>query len=128
MRKDAGGGAELQERNVLALGDGAGQLRLRLDDLEFGETADQVDIVDGEINDDADIRHPRRKRSDPGDADGKNILARDRLLDRGDRRVEALDMTDHQRDARRCARQRRCPGPPRPSRPPASQPGCGCCA
>ena len=31
--------------------------------------------------------------------DRKNILARDRLLDRGDRRIEALDMADHQRDA-----------------------------
>ena len=32
-------------------------------------------------------------------ADRKNILARYRLLDRGDRRVEALDMADHQRHA-----------------------------
>ena len=34
-----------------------------------------------------------------GDRDRENVLARDRLLDGGDRRIEALDMADHQRDA-----------------------------
>ena len=53
----------------------------------------------GEIDDDADIRHPRRKRSDPGDGDRKNVLVLDRPLDRLDRRIEALDMAGHQRDA-----------------------------
>ena len=95
----ARGGAELQKRDILALGDRAGKLRLHLDDIGFGEPADQIDIVHGQIDDDADIGHPRRKRPDAGDADGQNILARDRLLDRGDRRIEALDMADHQRHA-----------------------------
>ena len=64
--------SELQERNVLAFGDRAGELRLHLDDVGLGEPADQIDIVYGKIDDDADVRHPRRKRSNPGDADGKN--------------------------------------------------------
>ena len=99
MREHAGGGAELQQRDVLALGDRAGELRLHLDDVGFGEPADQVDVVDGEVDDDADIRHARRERADAGDGDRENVLARDRLLDGGDRRIEALDMADHQRDA-----------------------------
>ena len=69
------------------------------DDLGIGEPADQIDVVHGEIDDDADIRHPRRERSDPGDGDRKNILALDRPLDRLDRRIEALDMAGHQGDA-----------------------------
>src|SRR4029078_4908038 len=93
----ARGGAELQQRDILALGDRAGELRLHLDDVGFGEIADQVDIVHGEIDDDTDIRHARRKRSDPGDGDGKDVLARYRLFDGGDRRIEALDVTDYQR-------------------------------
>ncbi len=72
----------MSSRSATALG----KLRLHLDDVGFGEPADQVDIVHGEIDDDADIRHARRERPDAGDADRKNILARDRLLDRGDRR------------------------------------------
>ena len=92
----AGGGAELQQRDILALGDRAGELRLHLDDVGFGEPADQVDVVHGKIDHHADIRHPRRKRSDPGDGDRKNVFARDRLLDGGDRRIEPLDMADHQ--------------------------------
>jgi hypothetical protein len=40
--------------------------------MSFGEPADQVDIVHGEIDDDADIGHPRRKRPDAGDASIKN--------------------------------------------------------
>ncbi len=51
----------------------------------------------GEVDDHADIRHPRRKRPDAGDRDRKNIFARYRLLDGGDRRIETLDMADHQR-------------------------------
>ena len=128
MGEHAGGGAELQQRDILALGDRAGELRLHLDDVGLGEPADQVDVVHGKIDDDADIRHPRRKRPDAGDRDGKNVLARDRLLDRRDRRVEALDMSDHQRHA----------GAARGSddlapllerwRRSASRPGYGCCA
>ena len=53
----------------------------------------------GEIDDDADIGHARRKRPDPGDGDRKNVLILDRALDRLHRRIEALDMADHQRDA-----------------------------
>src|ERR1700722_5724086 len=44
----ARGGAELQQRDVLALGLGAGKLRLALDDLRPRETADKVDVMDGE--------------------------------------------------------------------------------
>ena len=95
----AAGRAELQQRDVLALGHGARELRLHLHDVGLGEPADQVDIVHGEVNDHADIGHPRREWADPGDADGENVLARDCLLDRGDRRAEALDMADHQGDA-----------------------------
>ena len=99
LGEHAGGGAELQQRDVLALGDRARGLRLDFDDLGIGEPADQVDVVHGKIDDDADIRHARRERSDPGDGDGENILALDRALDRLDRRIEALDMADHQGDA-----------------------------
>ena len=52
----------------------------------------------GEIDHHADIGHARRKRPDTGDRDRENILALDRLLDGSDRRIEALDMADHQRD------------------------------
>ena len=96
VREHARRGAELQQRDILALGDRAGELRLHLDDVGIGEPADQVDVVHGEIDHHADIRHARRKRSDPGDGDRENILVADRVLDRLDRRIEALDVTDHQ--------------------------------
>ncbi len=73
----ARGGAELQQRDVLALGDRARQLRLHLDDVGIGEPADEVDVVHGEIDDHADIRHARRKRPDAGDRDRQNVLAAD---------------------------------------------------
>ncbi len=95
----AGGGAELQERDVLALGDRVGELRLHLLDLGPGEPADQVDVVDREIDHHADIRHARRERTDPGDRDRQDVLVADRFPDRLDRRIEALDMPDHQGDA-----------------------------
>ena len=72
----------MQQRDVLALGHRAGKLRLHLDDVGIGEPADQVDVVHGEIDHHADIRHARRKRTDAGDGDRKNILAADRFLDR----------------------------------------------
>ena len=50
-----------------------------------------------EIDDDADIGHPRRERTDPGDGDRENVLILDRALDRLHRRIEALDMADHER-------------------------------
>ncbi len=53
----------------------------------------------GEVDDHADVRHSRRKRSHPGDRDRKDVFARYRLLDGGHRRVEALDMPHHQGDA-----------------------------
>src|SRR3569832_42947 len=99
VSEHAGGGPELQQRDVFPLGHGAGQLRLHLDDVRLGEPADQVDIVDGKIDHHADIRHARRERSNAGDTDRKNVFARDRLLDRRDRRIEPLDMPDHQGDA-----------------------------
>jgi len=55
--------------------------------------------VHGQVDHHADIRHPRRERPDPRDRDRQNVLARDRLLDRGHCRIEAFDMTDHQRHA-----------------------------
>ena len=99
VREHARGGAELQQRDVLALGDRARELRLHLDDVGIGEPADQVDVVHGEVDHHADIRHARRERADAGDGDGQNVLAADRLLDRLHRRIEALDVADHQRDA-----------------------------
>ena len=95
----AGGGAELQQRDVLALGDRARQLRLDFDDFRIREPADQVDVVHREIDDHADVRHARRKRTDAGDGDREDVLVLDRALDRLDRRIEALDVTDHERDA-----------------------------
>jgi hypothetical protein len=94
-----GSGAELQQRDVLAFGNGAGKLRLHLDDLGIGEPADQIDIMHGEVDDHADIRHARRERADAGDGDRQDVLVAQRFLDGFHRRIEALDMTDHQRDA-----------------------------
>ena len=99
VREHARGGAELQQRDVLALGHRARQLRLHFDDVGIGEPADQVDVVHREIDHHADIRHARRERTDAGDGDRQDVLAADRLLDRLHRRIEALDMADHQRDA-----------------------------
>src|SRR3984885_7396014 len=95
----ARGGSKLQQRDILALGDRAGELRLHFDNVGFGEPADQVDVVDGEIDHHADIRHARRERPDAGDADRQDVFTRDRLLDGSDRRIEPLDMPDHQGDA-----------------------------
>jgi hypothetical protein len=66
MGEHAGRSAELKQRDVLALGDGAGQLRLNIDDVGSGEPADQIDVVDGKIDHHADIRHARRERTDAG--------------------------------------------------------------
>ena len=59
--------AELQQRDILALGNGARGLRLDFDDLGFGKPADEINVVHAEIDDDADVGHARRKRPDPGD-------------------------------------------------------------
>src|SRR3981081_624185 len=99
MRKHAGGGAELQQRNILAFGDGAGELRLHLHDIRLREPTDQIDVVHGEVNDHADVRHSRWKRSDARDRDRKNIFARYRLLDGGDGWIDPFDMTHHYRYA-----------------------------
>src|SRR6266478_4915703 len=88
MREHAGGGAELQQRDILALGDGAGELRLHLHNVRLGEPANQIDVVHGEVDDHTDVRHSRRKRSHAGDRDRQNIFARYRRLDGGDGRVE----------------------------------------
>src|SRR4030095_8624294 len=55
MRENAGGRPELQKSDVLAFGNCTGELRLHLNDIGIGEPADQVDIVHGEIDDDADV-------------------------------------------------------------------------
>ena len=78
VRQHAGGGAELQQRDVLALRDGVGELRLDLDDVGIGEPADQIDVVHRKIDDHADIRHARRKRADARDRDREDILVPDR--------------------------------------------------
>src|SRR6516162_7210281 len=49
-----------------------------------------------EIDDHSDIRHPRRKWTDTRDGDGENVLIFDGALYRLNRRIEALDMADHQ--------------------------------
>ena len=59
----------------------------------------KIDVVHAEIDHHADIRHARRKRSDPGDGDREDVLILDRPLDRLHRWVEALDMSHHERDA-----------------------------
>src|SRR5580658_8871004 len=99
VRQHAGRGAELQKRDVLALGDRTRSLRLDLHDFRIGEPSDEIDVVHGKIDDDADIRHARRERADAGDGDGKNILVLDRPLDRLDRWIKTFDMADHQYDA-----------------------------
>src|SRR5499427_1370805 len=88
----ARGGAELQKRDVLALGLGAGELRLHLDDLGLGEPADQVDVVHREIDHHADVRHARRERAHPGDGDREDVLVAQRLLDRLHGGIETLDV------------------------------------
>ena len=77
----------------------ARQLRLNLDDLGFGEPADQIDVVHGEIDHHADIRHARRKRTDAGDGDRQDIFARIASLIASTVGIETLDMADHQGDA-----------------------------
>ena len=99
VRQHARGGAELQQRDVLALGDCARQLRLDLHDLRIGEPADQVDVVHGEIDHHTDIGHARWERADAGNGDREDVLILDRALDRLNRRIEALDVADHQRHA-----------------------------
>ena len=49
-----------------------------------------------EIDDHADVRHARRKRSHPGNRDGKDVLLADRFGDRLHGRIETFDMADHQ--------------------------------
>src|SRR5262249_57035589 len=93
----AGGGAELQECDVLALGNRIRELRLHFRDVGVGEPTDEVDVVDGEVDDHAYVGHARRERADTGDGDGKNVLIADRVLDRLNRRVKPLDLADHQR-------------------------------
>src|SRR5215510_10702594 len=96
VRENAGGGSKLQKSDVFALGNCTGKLRLHLDDVRVGEPADQVYIVNGEIDYDADIRHARWERPDTSDSNRENIFTADRLLDRLDSGIEALDVADHQ--------------------------------
>mgnify|MGYP006920630455 CR=1 FL=1 len=55
VRQHAGGGAELQKRDVLAFGDRARKLRLHLDNVGIGKPADQIDIVNRQVDHHADI-------------------------------------------------------------------------
>jgi len=66
---------------------------------ESVKPTDKIDVVHGEVDDHAHIGHARRERSDPGNGDGENVLVADRVFDSLDRRVEPLDMADHQGDA-----------------------------
>ena len=52
-----------------------------------------------QVDHDTDVRHARRERSDACDRDRKDVFAGNCMLDRGDRRVEPFDMTDHQSHA-----------------------------
>src|SRR5262249_60510260 len=61
---------KLQKGNGFTLGYSARELRLYIDDMGIREPTDQVDIVDRWINDNANVRHARRKGPDAGDADG----------------------------------------------------------
>src|SRR5205807_151824 len=78
----------------------ARKLRLHFHDLGFGKPANEIDIVNGKVDDHADIGHARWKGSDPGDGNGEDVLSADGLLDRFHRRVETLDVADHERNAR----------------------------
>ncbi len=73
---------------------------------EFGEPADEIDVVHRQIDDHSDVRHARRKWPDAGNGDGQDVLAVDRLLYCLDRWIESLDMADHQRNDRRDVRRR----------------------
>src|SRR5213078_3001594 len=77
VREYPGGGAELQERDVLAFGDGVRQLWLHLGDLGVGEPTNEVDVVHGEIDDHAYVGHAWREWPDTSDCDGKNVLTAD---------------------------------------------------
>src|SRR4051794_33501422 len=96
VRQYTGGSAELEERDVLTLGERAGELRLHLNDLRFREPTDEIDVVDGEIDHHAHIGHARRERPNACDGDGQNILRPDSVLDRLDRWIETLHVADHE--------------------------------
>ncbi len=100
VREHPRGGAELEQRDVLALGDRVRQLRLHLGDFGLGEPADEIDVVHGKVDDHAHVGHAGREWPDAGDGDRQNVLAANGLLDRFDRRIEALDVADHQGNAR----------------------------
>ena len=93
----AGSGAELEECDILTLGDCARELRLHLHDVGFGEPSDQIDIVNRKVDDHPHVRHAWWERADTGDGDGKNVFVANSVLDRFHGRVEPLDMTHHQR-------------------------------
>src|SRR4029077_7671965 len=96
MGENAGGGTKLQKRNVFALGDGAGELRLHLDDVRVGEPANYINIVNRKVDHHPYVRHARWKRSYAGDRNREDILATDRFLDRFDCGIETFDMANHQ--------------------------------
>ena len=52
-----------------------------------------------EVDDHSDIRHARRERADAGNGDREDVLVLDPPFYQLDRRIEAFDMADHQRDA-----------------------------
>ena len=93
------GQPELQQGRVLAVSLGPGQLGLDLDDFRVRQMPDDVDVVHRQIDDHPDLAHPRREGADAGDLDRDDILAVDGALDRLDRRIEPLDLTDHQHPA-----------------------------
>ncbi len=72
------------------------QQGLDLSHLRPRQVADDVDVVDRQVDDHPDLAHARREGADAGDLDGDDLVAVDGALDRLDRRVEALDMADHQ--------------------------------
>src|SRR5262245_18516679 len=74
MGENTGSRTELQKRNVFALGNRAGELWLHFGNVGIGKPADQIDVVHREIDNDADIRHARRERSNARDSNRENIL------------------------------------------------------
>ena len=93
------GQAELQQGRVLAVSLGPGQLGLDLDDFGVRQVTDDVDVMHRQVDDHPDLAHARREGADAGDLDRDDVLAFDGALDRLDRRIEPLDLTDHQHPA-----------------------------
>jgi hypothetical protein len=70
-------------------------------DVFAGQPAHEINIVDRQVDDDADLRHAWRERSDPGDVHRDEALGCERLLEGDGGRIEALHVPDHEHRAGR---------------------------